>query len=152
MQVESTRESSLVSIKVKDIMTTELFVLSPDHNLKDLDTIMNWKSVRHIPVVENNKMVGLITHRDLLKVLVEMYSSLSTNADLRESILVGEVMNKEIFVVYPETPLQEAASIIKEKKLGCLPVVDEQTNSLIGIITEADFVKFFVDQDILTMS
>jgi CBS domain-containing protein len=151
MQVDVARESKQVSIKVKDIMTTELFVLTPDHNLKDLDTIMNWKSVRHIPIVENNKMVGLITHRDLLKVLVEMYSSLSTNNDLRESILVGEVMNKEIFVVYPQTPLKEAASIIKNKKLGCLPVVDEESKALIGIVTEADFVKFFVEQDILTM-
>lgn len=151
MQVESAKQSNPISIKVKDIMTSELFVLSPEHNLKDLDTIMSWKSIRHIPVVENGKMVGLITHRDLLKVLVEMYSSLSTNTDLRESILVGEVMNKEIFVVYPETPLQEAASIIKEKKLGCLPVVNESDNSLAGIITEADFVKFFVDQEILAM-
>lgn len=152
MQVDVSRESEKVAIRVKDIMTTDLFVLTPDHNLKDLDAIMNWKSIRHIPIVENDKMVGLITHRDLLKVLVEMYSSLSTNTDLRESILVGEVMNKEIFVVYPDTTLREAAQIIREKKLGCLPVVNQETNALIGIVTEADFVKFFVEQEILTMS
>ena len=151
MQVDVTRESRQVSIQVKDIMTSELFVLSPDHNLRDLDKIMNWKSIRHIPIVEDDKMVGLITHRDLLKVLVEMYSSLSTNTDLRDSILVGEVMNKEMFVVYPETPLREAASIIKEKKIGCLPVVNQETKKLVGIVTEADFVKFFVEQEILTM-
>lgn len=151
MQVDQVNKSKYVSIKVKDIMTTELFVLTPDHNLLDLDKIMEWKSIRHIPVVDNMKMVGLVTHRDLLKVLVQMYSSLETNSDLRESILVGEVMNKEIFVVYPETPLNEAAAILNEKKLGCLPVLSSETNDLVGIITEADFVKFFVEQDILTL-
>jgi CBS domain-containing membrane protein len=128
-------------MKVKDLMTIELFTLRPDHKLDLLDDVMSWQRIRHVPVVDpDNQLIGLVTHRDLLRVSVSSLAGV-TRKDQRElyqHIQVGEIMQKDVITVGPEEDLRTAAAKMIDEKVGCLPVV--YGGRLIGILTEADFL------------
>ena len=129
---------------VKDLMTTDLFTLYEDDNLKVLQEIMNWRAIRDVPVVnQKDELVGLVTHRDFLKVAISRLAGISKAEanDIYSKIRIGDIMKRNVTTVQPDTQLSEAASRMVENKYGCLPVVKDK--KLIGIITEADFVKTF---------
>ncbi len=128
-------------MKVKEIMTKELFTLCFDHKLNLAKEMMSWQRIRHIPVVNHEtELVGLITHRDLLGVAVSELAGISEQdqKELYASISVGEVMKQDVLTVAPEADLREAAALMVEHKIGCLPVVEEK--KLVGVVTEADFL------------
>jgi CBS domain-containing protein len=85
--------------------------------------------------VRKGQLVGLVTHRDLLR------SAMSRD---RRSTTAGDIMTRDPEAVRPSTSLVRAARLMLEKKFGCLPVV-EHDNRLVGIITESDFVRFAAD-------
>ncbi len=131
---------------VKDIMTTNVFTLYEDDNLRVLSELMNWRNIRHIPVVDQeNHLVGLMTHRDFLKIALSNLSGISESEanHVYEDIPIGEVMIRNVASVGQETPLFEAADLMASEKYGCLPVVEQ--GRLTGIVTEADFVRAFRD-------
>ncbi len=139
-----------VAIKVQDIMTTDLFTLYESDNLQMLDEMMKWRAIRHIPVIDDTRrIVGIMTHRDLLKVSASVYDLKKKQSDENnyKNLNIGDVMARNLVTITPEIELKRAAKIMFENKLGCLPVVDGENKVLVGIITEADFVKFFVEQD-----
>lgn len=128
-------------MKVKDLMTKELFTLKEEHKINLARDIMNWQRVRHIPVVNiENQVVGLLTHRDILKASISSIASLSARDqdELDRAIPIKEIMHKNVVTVSPETDIREAASKMIDQKIGCLPVVED--DKLVGILTEADFL------------
>ncbi len=137
---------ALSTPQVKDIMTTEVFTLVESDTFEMADSLMKWRRIRHVPVVnEGGALVGLITHRDFLKVAISRLAEIELK-ELKKayrSIKASDIMNSGVLVVSPEMPLSEAAEILNENKFGCLPVVDEE--KLVGIITEADFVRTFYE-------
>ena len=148
---ENNDEESLKIPLVKDLMTTDLFTLSMDDNLKTLEDMMKWRAIRHIPVVDDEKrVVGLVTHRDLLKYSISGFANVAEDEKdaLNRSIPVSSIMKTNIQTVPPELTLQDAAKLMLKYKFGCLPIVDNE--KLIGIITEADFMKFFVERDVFS--
>lgn len=137
---------------VSEIMSKDLFTLFEDDTIRVLDEIMRWRAIRHIPVVnQKNELVGLVTHRDLLRLSFSALSEVDKGEQdtINEKILVGDVMQENVFSISPQIELKEAATLMLKNKFGCLPVVDQETRKLVGIITEADFVKFFVNFDVL---
>ena len=131
------------TLKVRDLMTTEVVALNPDDDLGTLRDLMVDRHVRHVPVVDaDGEIVGLVTHRDLLR------SSLIEQADtplfIEQAMLtrtrVRDVMTADVETVPADADLREAAQIMFENKFGCLPVVEGRR--LVGILTEADFVRF----------
>lgn len=123
---------------VSDLMSTDLFVLSSNHRFNAAKALMNWQRIRHIPVVnEQEELVGLVTHRDVLSTMAQR--------GIEGELLVKDVMNKNIITVPPNMWLSDAAKLIIDNKFGCLPVVNR--GRLVGILTEADFVKSFQDWD-----
>lgn len=137
---------------VSEIMSKDLFTLFEDDTIRVLDEIMRWRAIRHIPVVnQKNELVGLVTHRDLLRLSFSALSEVDKGEQdtINEKILVGDVMQENVFSIPPQIELKEAATLMLKNKFGCLPVVDQETRKLVGIITEADFVKFFVNFDVL---
>jgi len=127
---------------VRDLMTPEVFTLNADDNLTSLYDLMDAEHVRHIPVVdEDGRLVGLVTHRDLLRGALAGEEDLpvSMQRDLLRRTRVREIMIEDVETITPEQSIQEAAQVMLEFKYGCLPVVED--GRLVGIITEADFVR-----------
>ena len=124
-----------------DIMSRDLVTLEETQNLRFLPEVMKLFRFRHMPVVDGDRLVGLVTERDVLRVSA---SSLLPTAHeqtdfLARSFVVRDMMTREVVSVHPDTPLTEVARQMRREKLGCMPVVEGE-NTLVGIITEADFV------------
>lgn len=126
---------------VKDLMTTDLETLAMHETVDLAATIIALARIRHLPVTDHqDQLRGLVTHRDVL----EAIASQAKNGELDLSKLeVREIMRRDLHTVTSDTTLSDAASIMFERKYGCLPVVDD--NKLVGIITEADFVFAAID-------
>jgi CBS domain-containing protein len=133
--------------KVHDLMSEEVLTLCPEDNLTALENIFDLKVIRHVPIVDakSNRLVGLMTHRDFLKLAVSKLAKIEKSEEdaLYAKIKIGDVMGRKVTTVRPETPLSEAALIMRMHRFGCLPVVDED-GQVVGIITEADFVSAFL--------
>lgn len=127
-------------MKVKDIMIKEVATLDVEDELSLANDIMRLGRIRHLPVVEGEKVVGIISERDLFR------SSLAQalgygNKDTREvmkTLRIKDVMVKQVTTITPDTDLRDAVALMVERKIGCLPVVED--HKLVGLITETDIL------------
>ena len=119
---------------VGQFMATDLFTVRPDDLVDLAASLMDWRHIRHVPVEdEHGHLVGLITHRGLLRLL----SRGSKDSD-GSSLTVREIMKPNPTCVSSVTSTLEAIEIMRESRIGCLPVVDD--NQLVGIVTSYDFL------------
>lgn len=119
--------------KVEQFMSTDLFTVRPDDLIDLAASIMDWERIRHVPVEDDQgKLVGLISHRDLLHLVV------SREFGTNKAIPVSEVMKRNPITVGPETSTLDAIDIMRTKQIGCLPVVRDER--LIGIVTVQDLL------------
>ena len=125
-------------IKVADFMTCELVTVQEDDDLALAESILRLGGVRHLPVVHQGKLVGLVTQRDLLR------SGASGGGPTARAILARDIMTRDVTTVGPETSLAHAAHLMLRHKYGCLPVCAPD-GTLLGIVTESDFVRFAAD-------
>jgi len=128
-----------------DIMSKDVVTLEESESLEFVEESMRALRFRHMPIVDRGRLVGLISHRDVLRVSA---SSLLPEAEqqtryLTKKFFVRDVMTRNVATAHPDTPLLEVATLMRKAKLGCVPVVDGE-NVLVGIITEADFVNLSV--------
>lgn len=130
---------------VADIMTREVVTLREEDNLVSVSPIMTRLRVRHLPVVDGTKLVGLLTHRDLLRLSLNALDAItqSRDRDAKAQTFVAKVMNRDVRTVGPDVAISIAARQLIDNKFGCLPVVDDEGN-LVGIVTEHDFLKELV--------
>jgi len=129
-------------LKVKDIMTTEVFVLHSTQTLELVRSLMRIKHVRHVPIVDqDNSFVGLITHRDLLAQTISHLAEVEEDEQeyLDRHIHIMNIMKTDVLTVDPEMDVCSAITLLLDNKYGCLPVVAD--GKLVGIATEADFLK-----------
>jgi CBS domain-containing protein len=131
---------------VRHIMTRNLVVLHEEDNLAIAEDGIKTFSRRHLPVVEGEKLVGLLTERDLLRASVSMFDDDFALRDdnLKKYFFVRELMTTNVVTVQPDTPLLDAIQTMKEKKIGCLPVVSLD-GRLVGIVTQSDFASLAAD-------
>ncbi len=120
-------------LRLGQFMTEELFTVRPDDLLDLAASIMDWKHVRHVPVEDDKgHIVGLISHRAILR---EVAKGRTNNDD---PAAVKDVMKKNPITAQADTLTVDAIKIMRENKLGCLPIVDK--DKLIGIITDHDLI------------
>ena len=128
-------------------MTTPVCVIHADTPVADAYEMMMQRNVRRLPVIENERLVGIVTLGDLREARPSPATSLSVFElnYLLAKLEVGRVMTHNPYTVTALTPVEEAARIMLDHKLGGLPVVDED-NRPVGIITESDIFKMLLDQ------
>lgn len=129
---------------VRDLMTEKVYTLSPAEDLATLYDLMDFRRVRHVPILENGEVVGLVTSTELSRCALGQVENLTLSAgrDLLRRQRVRDIMSSEPDTIEPDALLNEAAEILLDNKVGCLPVVEGL--KLVGILTEADFVRDFV--------
>ena len=131
-------------LQVKDLMSENLEAVAPDAHIHDVLKMMNRAGYRHIPVIADDELVGIITDRDIR--LAVNSPAIKEDADLsRETILdgvkVNDCMTREPQCVSSDTPLYEVADLLSLNKFGAMPVVDD--GKLVGMISYIDFLKHY---------
>ena len=124
---------------VGQFMSTDLFTVRPDDLIDLAASVMDWRHVRHVPVEdEAGQLVGLVTHRSLLRMLSGRISGRAA-VEARAPVTVSEIMVKDPISVSPSTSSLEAMDIMRRHRIGCLPVVEG--DQLVGIVTSYDFLE-----------
>jgi CBS domain-containing protein len=134
------------ALRVKDVMTRDVQVVKRNDQLAVADTLMKQARIRHLPVLDEDGLVcAVVSQRDLFR--GALLRALGYGARAEETMLrqvpVKEAMSAEIYTIGPDASVADAARVMVERKIGCLPVVEGE--KLVGIVTETDFVKLVAD-------
>jgi acetoin utilization protein AcuB len=131
---------------IKERMSKPPITAPPDMPIQEALKLMRSRGIRRLPVVDKKgKLIGIVSDRDLLHAAPSKATSLSVWElnYLLSKVTLKDVMTKDVITVKPDTPVQEAARIMADKKVGGLPVV--QNGKLIGVITETDLFRVLVE-------
>lgn len=130
---------------VGERMSYPVVTVSPDMPINEALTRMKREHIRRTPVVKDGKLIGIVSNEDLLNASPSPATSLSIweMNYLLSKITVKDVMTKEVLTVTQDTPIEEAARIMADNKIGGLPVM--RGEEVIGIITETDLFKLFLE-------
>lgn len=133
-------------MKIKEWMTSPVITVTPETSVKQAFLLMKKHGYRHLPVVRGNRLVGFVADRDLRRPEIsDIFKEWNDLYRLSDDIHVEDVMRTDVMSVTPETDLVSAASILVEKMISALPVVEPGDNKkLVGIITIYDFLKALV--------
>ncbi|HMK60980.1 MAG TPA: CBS and ACT domain-containing protein [Dissulfurispiraceae bacterium] len=130
---------------VSDWMTRKVSTVTPEDSVSSAMTIMRERNINHLPVVKGEKVAGIVSDRDIK----EYAPSKATTLDVYElhylldKAKIREIMKKDVTTVSAETPIEEAAMIMHDRDIGCLPVVSG--DRLVGIISDKDMYRILVD-------
>jgi acetoin utilization protein AcuB len=130
---------------VGERMSKHVITISPDMPIAEALNMMKVEKVRRFPVVKEGKLLGLVSDKDLLNASPSPVSTLSIweMNYLLNKITVSEVMVKNVLTVTEDTPIEQAARIMADNKIGGLPVMRD--GGVVGIITETDLFKMFLE-------
>lgn len=134
-------------IFVNDIMTVNPMTVAPDTPLPRIVETMNREGCRQLPVVDGDRLVGIVTDRDVRLVvnLPMMRDGRWQDDKMVDPLTAESCMTSDPITVTPDTPAYRAAEMLEIYKFGALPVVDG--DSLVGIITVTDFLQAFASQE-----
>jgi acetoin utilization protein AcuB len=126
--------------RVKDHMTREVITITPSESCQKALLMMQEAGIHHLPVVERERLVGILTERDILRRAPEVRRAIDPGSRNRllSLVNVGGVMTYAPATVSPRSSLREAAAVMLERRIGCLPVI--RNGRLIGIFTTRDAI------------
>ncbi len=127
---------------VRDLMSRDLVTLNAQSDLDLAEGLMAVMRVRHLPVVSGRQLVGLVTHRDLLRASLSPLTDHSAEEEdrLKSTVPVARIMRRKIATARPEDDVRDAIRLMRRRRYGCLPVIDDE-GDLVGLVTEADFLE-----------
>ena len=127
---------------VKEIMMGSPVTLGPNDSLDLASDVISLGRIRHIPVLDRGRLVGLLSERDLMGAAANRIFGLKqkNRSALLKSVPIKEVMKKKVLTMAPDTPIKEAARMMAEKKIGCVPVLSE--GILVGLVTTTDILRY----------
>ena len=129
---------------ISDLMTKDVVTLSEDDDFVSADPIMRLAHVRHLPVVKGKKLVGLVTHRDLIRAQAKLLWSIPADGEERVvTFSVRDIMRKDPVTCPTVTPADDAIRLMLSNKFGCIMVTRD--GELMGIVTDADIVSWAVE-------
>jgi acetoin utilization protein AcuB len=130
-------------LRVRDWMTQDLVTLSPEASVAEALTLCRERRIRHIPIVEEGRLVGIVSDRDLRDASPALGDA--DRASTLQEIRLGDVMTREVSTADPQDPIENAAQEMYELKIGSLPVVaEEDEEKLLGIVTSSDVMRALV--------
>lgn len=127
-------------LQVKDSMAREVTTLSPGDTAGDALALCRERRIRHLPVIEDGRLVGIVSDRDL-RSATPVFGDTARAAALSE-VRVGDVMAREVVTAEPDDPIDEAANTMRERRINCLPVLEG--GQLVGIVTSSDVMESLV--------
>jgi len=132
-------------MKVGRRLKGNLVTVSPQDNLEIAFQLMVTNKIRHLPVVEEDRLVGIISDRDLKSALIHAHNGLPVHDFfmIPPKVPVSQVMTRDPIHITPDTDIEEAARMMYKQKIGSLPVVED--GSVVGIITESDILAIFIE-------
>ena len=130
---------------VDRIMTRDVVQVAEDTRLPELAALMRDHHIRHLPVVREGRLVGLVTSHDLERVSPSPITTLSVGEAnyLLGKLTAARIMRAQVITCAADTLVEEAARLLRQEKIGCLPVVEN--GKLVGILTHEDLLDFFLD-------
>lgn len=137
-------------VPVAEIMTKELITLTLTDSLYDAEKLFKKHSIRHIPIVKESKLIGVLSYSDLLKisyadVLDDDDELMDVSSVVYDMYSISQVMAKVVVSALPSTTIKEVTTILSKQSFHSIPIVDEQEN-LKGIVTTTDLLKYFLKQ------
>ncbi|HET7479097.1 MAG TPA: CBS and ACT domain-containing protein [Rubrobacteraceae bacterium] len=127
-------------LRVRDSMTREVITLGPEASAAEAWSLCQEHKIRHLPIVEEGRLVGLVSDRDLRDV---RGGGEDKETDSPRWVRVGEIMTRQIVTIHPLDTIDHAAREIYDRKIGSLPVVAD--GELVGIITSADMMRTLIE-------
>ena len=121
-------------------MTRKVYTVTPDESVSDAVNLMKEKKIKHIPVIKDGKLKGIISDRDIKA----FTPSKATTLDIYElhyifaKTKIKDVMNTKVATTTPEKPVEEAAALMYDQNVGCLPVLEN--GKLVGIISDLSLI------------
>jgi CBS domain-containing protein len=134
--------------RVKNLMSSQVRTLEMNAALSLADEVMAMERIRHLPVLdEDEELVGIVTQRDLFRGALARALGFGDHAQQKilDTLKVKDVMHTEPVTIGPDAHVREAARLMLQHKIGCLPVIEQ--GRLVGIVTESDFVELFSRED-----
>ena len=134
------------SVPVSSIMTKNVVKLNLSDDLTKAEILFKKHHIRHIPVVNGNVIIGMLSYTDLLRISFAdaIEDEDDVDATVYNMFTVEQVMAKKLVSISPETTIKEAAQILASKEFHALPVCEGDL--LVGIITTTDLIKYLIDQ------
>ncbi len=134
-------------MRVEDLMTKKVFTVEPHDMIDRVFFLIHYEKVRHLPVIEKGKVVGIVSDRDLYKALgpKSNSNSIASEGTTELHVLpkkVAHIMHRGVITVQTDTYASKAASLMADNKIGALPVVNGK-NKLVGILSATDILKVF---------
>lgn len=131
-------------MKVKEVMVKEVATLDINDELSLANDIMRLGRIRHLPVVDGSRLVGIVSERDLFRSSLAQALGYGGQAsrDLMKTLRIKDIMVPGVATTSPEANLCDAVKTMMHKKIGCLPVVED--DRLVGLITETDIMVQFL--------
>lgn len=132
---------------VRELMTPKPIIIAPDLSVPDALALIRGRKIHQLPVLDDRgRLVGIVTEQDLLHASASSVTTLSVweLPGLLSRINVGMVMIKEVVTVYEDTPVEEAARVMADKGIGCLPVMGGE-GSMTGLVTKSDLLRAFME-------
>lgn len=118
---------------VEQFMAVDLFTVRPEDILDLAASLMHWRHVRHVPVEDDEgRLIGIVSHRDLIELLA------TGKAGSSAPVLVSDLMKTDLVTITPDTSTLDALELMRERDIGCLPVVKDER--LVGLVTAHDFL------------
>jgi acetoin utilization protein AcuB len=127
---------------VAEIMTTNVLTAGMDDTLDAIRKIFHLRRCHHIPIVEENRLVGIVSDRDVLKDLSPHVDTVGADIQALNTLKkkAHQVMTRRVITISPEDSVEEAANMMLEGKFNCLPVL-ERSGTVAGMITKTDILR-----------
>jgi len=138
--------------RVGDIMKRQIVSIAAGDCLSTVDDIMTLGGVRHMPVVSGGSLVGVLSERDLLRASISNLerAGVGHRRAFLNAVEISDVMSSPPVVIDQKASISDAARVMAEHKIGCLPAVDER-GLLVGIVTETDLLLYFAEHAVVPL-